>query len=77
MSLFEDFKLSPACAQVRYAQGDITRTPLSILTSSHSPNMQQNHSCTPAESFKRVSKEIQPSATHLKMENSGTPSAGI
>ena len=39
ISLFEDFKFSPACAQVQYAQGDITRTPPSSLTSSHSPNM--------------------------------------
>ena len=34
ISLFEDFKLSPACTQVQYAQGDITRTPPSSLTSS-------------------------------------------
>ena len=27
ISSFEDFKLSPACTQVQYSQGEITRTP--------------------------------------------------
>ena len=53
LALFEDFKLSPACTQVQYAQGDINRTPPSSLSSSHSPNMQQNRSFTLAESFRK------------------------
>ena len=53
ISSFEDFKLSPAYMQVQYAQGNITRTLPSSLTSSHSPNVQQNWDHTPAETFKR------------------------
>ena len=53
ISLFQDFKLSPAYTQVQYAQGYITRTPPSSLASSYSPNIQQNWGCTPAETFKK------------------------
>ena len=52
-SLFEDFKLSPTRTKFQCAQGDITRTPPSSLTSSHSPNLQHNRSHAPAESFKK------------------------
>ena len=53
VALFEDFKLSPACTQMQYARCDITATPPSSLTSSHSPNVNQNRVCTPAESFRK------------------------
>ena len=39
LALFKDSKLSPACAQMQHARGDITTTPPSSLTSSHSPNV--------------------------------------
>lgn len=50
---FKDFKLSPECTQMQYAQGDITRTPIAILASAHSPAASQYKTLTPAESFKR------------------------
>ena len=53
MGLFKDLKLSPASTQMKYARGDITATPPSSLTSSHSPNVNQNRVCTPAESFRK------------------------
>ena len=39
VSLFENFKFSPTYTQLQYVQRDITRTPPSSLTSSHSPNL--------------------------------------
>ena len=77
VSLFKDFKLSPACTRVQYAQGDITRTPPLSLTSSHSPNLQQNRSCIPVESFKTGIKEIRPSMTPSRTGNSWMLSAAI
>ena len=52
-SLFETFKFSSAYTKLQCAQGDITKTPPSSLTSGHSPNLQNNRSTTPAESFKK------------------------
>ena len=52
-NLFEEFKLSPAYAQVQCSQGDTSKTPPSSLSSSHSPNTQQNRSYAPNESFRK------------------------
>lgn len=52
-ALFEDFKLSPAHTQMQHARSDATATLPSSLTSSYSPNVNQNRVCTPAESLRK------------------------
>ena len=50
---FEDFKLSPACAQIQYSQGDMTKTPPANLSSAHLSAAFQPKAFALAESFKK------------------------